>query len=63
MKEVELSPLDRYHLRNLVECVNHLKRTDNVKQWLSIHNHRLLAQLFKIEDELDENFIKNIKQI
>ena len=55
MKEIELSPIDKFHLKNLVESIKYLKNSENTKQWLASNNYRLLIQLFKIEDEILEN--------
>ena len=51
MKEIKLSPVDKFHLKNLVESIKYLKNSENAKQWLASNNYRLLIQLFKIEDE------------
>ena len=56
MKEIALSPIDKFHLKNLVESIKYLKNSENTKQWLASNNYRLLIQLFKIEDEILENF-------
>ena len=56
MKEIKLSPVDKFHLKNLVDSINYLKKSENTKQWLASNNHKLLIQLFKIEDEILENF-------
>lgn len=56
MKEIKLSPVDKFHLKNLVDSINYLKKSENTKQWLASNNYRLLIQLFKIEDEILENF-------
>lgn len=55
MKEIKLSPVDKFHLKNLVDSINYLKKSENAKQWLASNNHKLLIQLFKIEDEIIEN--------
>ena len=56
MKEIKLSPVDKFHLRNLMESIKYLKNSENAKQWLASKNYRLFTQLFKIEDEILENF-------
>lgn len=56
MKEIKLSPVDKFHLKNLVDSINYLKKSENAKQWLASNNYKLLIQLFKIEDEILENF-------
>lgn len=56
MKEINLSPVDKFHLKNLVESIKYLKNSENVKQWLASNNYKLLIQLFKIEDEILEKF-------
>ena len=56
MKDIKLSPLDKFHLKNLMESIKYLKNSENTKQWLASKNYRLLTQLFKIEDEILENF-------
>ena len=56
MKDIKLSPVDKFHLRNLMDSIKYLKNSENVKQWLAQKNYRLLTQLFKIEDEILENF-------
>ena len=56
MEEITLSPIDKFHLKNLVESIKYLKNSENTKQWLASNNYRLLMQLFKIEDEILENF-------
>ena len=56
MGEITLSPIDKFHLKNLVESIKYLKNSENAKQWLASNNYRLLIQLFKIEDEILENF-------
>ena len=56
MKEIKLSPIDKFYLKNLIESIKYLKNSENTKQWLASNNYRLLIQLFKIEDEILENF-------
>lgn len=56
MEDITLSPIDKFHLKNLIESIKHLKNSENAKQWLASNNYRLLIQLFKIEDEILENF-------
>ena len=56
MKEIKLSPVDKFHFRNLMESIKYLKNSESAKQWLASKNYRLLTQLFKIEDEILENF-------
>ena len=56
MKEIKLSPIDKFHLKNLIESIKYMKNSENTKQWLASNNYRLLIQLFKIEDENLENF-------
>ena len=56
MKEIKLSPVDKFHLRNLMESIKYLKNSESAKQWLASKKYRLLTQLFKIEDEILENF-------
>ena len=56
MKEIKLSPVDKFHLRNLMESIKYLKNSESAKQWLASKNYRLLTHLFKIEDEILENF-------
>ena len=56
MKEIKLSSVDKFHLKNLVESIKYLKNSESAKQWLASKNYRLLTQLFKIEDEILENF-------
>ena len=56
MKETTLSPVDKFHLRNLIESIKYLKNSESAKQWLASKNYRLLTQLLKIEDEILENF-------
>ena len=56
MKEIKLSPVDKFHLRNLMDSIKYLKNSENTKQWLASNNYRLLTYLFKIEDEILENF-------
>ena len=56
MGDITLSPIDKFHLKNLVESIKYLKNSENTKQWLASNNYRLLIQLFKIEDEILENF-------
>ena len=56
MKETTLSPVDKFYLKNLIESIKYLKNSENIKQWLASNNYRLLIQLFKIEDEILENF-------
>ena len=51
MKEIKLSPVVMFHLKNLVDSIKYLKNSENAKQWLASNNYRLLIQLFKIEDE------------
>ena len=51
MKEIKLSSIDKFHLKNLVDSIKYLKNSENAKQWLASNNYRLLIQLFKIEDE------------
>ena len=51
MKEIKLSSIDKFHLKNLVNSIKYLKNSENAKQWLTSNNYRLLIQLFKIEDE------------
>ena len=56
MKDIKLSPVDKFHLRNLMDSIKYLKNSENTKQWLASNNYRLLTYLFKIEDEILENF-------
>ena len=65
MKDIKLSPVDKFHLRNLMDSIKYLKNSENAKQWLASKNQRLLTQLFKIEDEILENFnqIMKLKRI
>ena len=56
MKEIKLSPVDKFHLRNLMDSIKYLKNSENTKQWLASNNYRLLTYLFKIEDEILESF-------
>ena len=56
MEDITLSPIDKFHLKNLIESIKYLKNSENTKQWLASNNYRLLIQLFKIEDEILENF-------
>ena len=56
MKDIKLSPVDKFHLRNLIDSTKYLKNSENTKQWLASNNYRLLTYLFKIEDEILENF-------
>ena len=51
MKEIKLSPIDKFYLKNLIESIKYLKNSENAKQWLASNNYRLLIQLLKIEDE------------
>ena len=51
MKEIKLSSIDKFHLKNLVDSIKYLKNSENAKQWLASNNYRLIIQLFKIEDE------------
>ena len=56
MGEITLSPIDKFHLKNLVDSIKYLKNSENAKQWLASNNYRLLTYLFKIEDEILESF-------
>ena len=56
MKDIKLSPVDKFHLRNLMDSIKYLKNSENTKQWLASNNYRLLTYLFKIEDEILEKF-------
>ena len=51
MKEIKLSPIDKFHLKNLVDSIKYLKNSENAKQWLASNN---LIQFFEIEDEILE---------
>ena len=58
MKEIKLSPMDKFHLNNLIDSIKYLNNSENVKQWLASNNFRLLIQLLKIGDENLENLNK-----
>lgn len=51
MKEIKLSPIDKFHLKNLVDSIKYLKNSENTKQWLASNN---LIQFFEIEDKILE---------
>ena len=59
MKEIKLSSIDKFHLKNLVDSIKYLKNSENAKQWLALNNYRLLIQIFKIEDEYTNFKIKD----
>ena len=56
MKDIKLSPVDKFHLGNLMDSMKYLKNSENTKQWLASKNYKLLTYLLKIEDEILENF-------
>lgn len=51
MKEIKLSPIDKFHLKNLVDSIKYLKNSENAKQWLASNK---LIQFFEIEDKILE---------
>ena len=51
MKEIKLSPVDKFHLKNLVDSIKYLKNSENAKQWLVLNK---LIQFFEIEDKILE---------
>ena len=51
MKEIKLSPVDKFHLKNLVDSIKYLKNSENAKQWLTSNK---LIQFFEIEDKILE---------
>lgn len=51
MKEIKLSPVDKFHLKNLIDSIKYLKNSENTKQWLVSNN---LIQFFEIEDKILE---------
>ena len=56
MKDIKLSPVDKFHLKNLMDSIKYLKNSENTKQWLASNNYKLLTYLLKIEDEILESF-------
>ena len=56
MKDIKLSPVDKFHLGNLMDSIKYLKNSENTKQWLASKNYKLLTYLLKIEDEILESF-------
>ena len=56
MKDIKLSPVDKFHLKNIMDSIKYLKNSENTKQWLASNNYKLLTYLLKIEDEILESF-------